>query len=155
MNLLQRLIQMWNHLVGLLIFAIFTPSSSVSSVKCRYTTVTHSLRKRSARALTNEHITIFLLGALSLTRLVVGLGANVSTQSLHAPIDESNGNVEFLQPHYVIAADALLETGTDIISAVLPRDEHLSQTNTSCAPKCCYQSVYCSYSVFPCQDMHC
>jgi hypothetical protein len=30
-----------------------------------------------------------------------------------------------------------------VISAVLSLDEHLSQTNTSCVPKCCYQSVYC------------
>jgi hypothetical protein len=42
----------------------------------------------------------------------------------------------------VVAADALLEIGTAVISAVLPLDEHLSETNTSCAPKFRYQSVY-------------
>jgi hypothetical protein len=33
--------------------------------------------------------------------------------------DETTGNIEFLQPHHVVAADALLEIGTAIISAVL------------------------------------
>jgi hypothetical protein len=36
-----------------------------------------------------------------------------------------------LQPYPVVAADALLEIGTDVISAVLSLDEHLSQINTS------------------------
>jgi hypothetical protein len=40
-----------------------------------------------------------------------------------------------------VAIVALLEVGTTQISAVLPLDMHLSQTNTSCVPKCCYQSV--------------
>jgi hypothetical protein len=41
------------------------------------------------------------------------------------------------------AADALREIGTIAISDVLWIDEHLSQTNTYCVPKCCCQSVYC------------
>jgi hypothetical protein len=57
--------------------------------------------------------------------------------------DETNGNIGFLQPYSVVAADALSEIGTAVISAVLSLDEHLSQTHTSCVPKCCYQSMYC------------
>jgi hypothetical protein len=57
--------------------------------------------------------------------------------------DETNGNIEFLQKYPVVAANALLEIGTAVISAVLSLDEHLSQINTSCVPKCCYQSMYC------------
>jgi hypothetical protein len=59
-------------------------------------------------------------------------------EHLHAQNDETNGNIEFLQPYPVVAADALFEIGTAVISAVLSLDKHLSQTNTSCAPKCCY-----------------
>jgi hypothetical protein len=40
--------------------------------------------------------------------------------------DETNGNIEFLQPYPVVAADALLEIGTAVISAVLSLDEYLS-----------------------------
>jgi hypothetical protein len=61
----------------------------------------------------------------------------------HSRNDETNGNIEFLQPYPVVAADALLEIGTAVISAGLSLDEHLSQTNTSYVPKFCYQSVYC------------
>jgi hypothetical protein len=39
-----------------------------------------------------------------------------------------------LQPYPVVAADALLEIGTAVISAVFSLDEHLSQTNNSCVP---------------------
>jgi hypothetical protein len=46
---------------------------------------------------------------------------------------------------WILGADALLETGTAVISAVLSLDEHLSQTNTACVQKCCYQSVYCCH----------
>jgi hypothetical protein len=52
--------------------------------------------------------------------------------NLYAQNDETNGNIEFLQPYPVVAADALLETGTALNSAVLSLDKHLSQTNTSC-----------------------
>jgi hypothetical protein len=61
---------------------------------------------------------------------------------LHAQNDKTSGNTEFLQP-YPVAADALLEIGTAVILAVLSLDEHLSQANTLCIPKFCYQSVYC------------
>jgi hypothetical protein len=47
------------------------------------------------------------------------------------------------------AVDALLENGTAVISAVLSLDEHLSQTNTCCAPKFCY------HSVLLCRDARC
>jgi hypothetical protein len=53
--------------------------------------------------------------------------------------------IALLQPYPVVTADALLEIGTAVISAVLSLDEHLSQTNTSCVPKFCYQSVYCCF----------
>jgi hypothetical protein len=60
----------------------------------------------------------------------------------HKPLlaqnDETNGNIEFLQPYPVVAAEALLEIGTAVISAVLSLDEHLSQTNTYSVLKCCY-----------------
>jgi hypothetical protein len=34
---------------------------------------------------------------------------------------------------------------TAVISALLSLDEHLSQTNTSCIPTFCFQSVYCRF----------
>jgi hypothetical protein len=52
---------------------------------------------------------------------------------------ETNRNIELLQLYPVAAANALLEIGTAVISL----DEHLSQTDTSCVPKFCFQSVYC------------
>jgi hypothetical protein len=48
-----------------------------------------------------------------------------------------------LQPYPIVVADALLEIGTAVISAVLSLDEHLSQTNTSWVTKFCYQLVNC------------
>jgi hypothetical protein len=48
-----------------------------------------------------------------------------------------------LQPYPVIATDALLEIDTAAISVAWSFHENLSQTNTSCAPKFCYQSLYC------------
>jgi len=51
--------------------------------------------------------------------------------------DKTNGNIEFLQPYPVVAADALLEIGTAVIPAFLSFDEHLSQKNISCVPKFC------------------
>jgi hypothetical protein len=68
---------------------------------------------------------------------------NYYTWTLHAQNDETNHNIEFLQPCPGVAADALLEIGSAVISAVVSLDEHLSQTDTSCVPKCCYQSMYC------------
>jgi hypothetical protein len=72
---------------------------------------------------------------------------NRTLTTTHEPLreqnDENNGNIESLQAYHVVAADALLEIGTAVISAFLSLDEHLSQTNTSCVPKFCYQSVYC------------
>jgi hypothetical protein len=56
-------------------------------------------------------------------------------ESLH----ETNDSIKFLQPYPVVAADTLLEDGTTVILAVLSLDEHLSQTNTSCVSKFCYQ----------------
>jgi hypothetical protein len=46
-----------------------------------------------------------------------------------------------LQPHRIVAANALFEIGTATISAVLWLNKLLSQTNTCCVPKFCYQSV--------------
>jgi hypothetical protein len=66
-----------------------------------------------------------------------------SHEPLDTQNDESNDSIGFLQPYPVVAADALLEISTSVISAVLSLDEHLSQTNTYCAPKFCFQSVYC------------
>jgi hypothetical protein len=45
-----------------------------------------------------------------------------------------------LQPYPVVATDAPIEIGATVISAVLPLDKHLSQTNTSCVPKSFYTS---------------
>jgi hypothetical protein len=64
-------------------------------------------------------------------------------EHLHAQNGQINGSIEFLQTYLVVAVDALLEICTAVISALLPFHEHLSQTNTSCVPKCCYQSVCC------------
>jgi hypothetical protein len=36
-------------------------------------------------------------------------------EPLHAQNDETNGNIEFLQPYPVVAADALFEIGTAVI----------------------------------------
>jgi hypothetical protein len=44
--------------------------------------------------------------------------------------------------YWILAADALLEIGTAVILSVSSLDEHLSQTNTSCLPRFCYQSVH-------------
>jgi hypothetical protein len=70
------------------------------------------------------------------------LNATQTHEILHAQNDETNGNIEFLQPYPVVAAAALLEIGTAVISDVLSLDEHMSQSNTSCACKFCYQSVF-------------
>jgi hypothetical protein len=40
-------------------------------------------------------------------------------EALHVQYDKTNGNIEFLQPYPVVAADALLEIGTAVISSVL------------------------------------
>jgi hypothetical protein len=48
-----------------------------------------------------------------------------------------------LQPYHVAAANELLEIDTFVISAALPIDKYVPQTNTSCVPKFCYQSIYC------------
>jgi hypothetical protein len=42
-----------------------------------------------------------------------------------------------------VAADALLEIGTAVISAVLSLDEHLSKIYTFCFPEVCYHLVHC------------
>jgi hypothetical protein len=63
-------------------------------------------------------------------------------EPLHAQNEETN-DIDFLQPYTVAAGDAPLEISTTVITAVLSLDEHLSQSNISCVPKCCYQSVYC------------
>jgi hypothetical protein len=56
--------------------------------------------------------------------------------------DGTNSNIEFWQPYPIVAADALLEIGTTVISAVLSLSKHLSHTNTTPVLKLCYQSVY-------------
>jgi hypothetical protein len=61
---------------------------------------------------------------------------------------ETNGSIEFLHPYPVIVADALLEIGTAVVSAVSSLDEHLSETNISCVPKFWNQSVYCLIRYF-------
>jgi hypothetical protein len=50
---------------------------------------------------------------------------NYHTQALQAQNDETNGNTELSQSCPVVAADALLEIGTAVISAGLSLDEHL------------------------------
>jgi hypothetical protein len=61
---------------------------------------------------------------------------------------------EFLQLYPVVAADALLEIGMAVMSAVLQLNEHLSQTNTSSVPKLLPVGVFLSYSALPCQNAH-
>jgi hypothetical protein len=51
----------------------------------------------------------------------------ITHEPLHIQNDETDVNIEFLQPYPVVAADALLEIGTATISAVLSLDERLSQ----------------------------
>jgi hypothetical protein len=52
---------------------------------------------------------------------------------------ESNGNLHTNSfTHKKTKSVAIL-----IISDVLPLDEHVSHTNTTCVSKYCYQSVYC------------
>jgi hypothetical protein len=65
-----------------------------------------------------------------------------TNERLHAKKYVTKDNTEFLEP-CTFAADALLEIGTAIISVVSSFDKHLSQINTSCVPKFCFQSVYC------------
>jgi hypothetical protein len=50
-------------------------------------------------------------------------------------------NIEFLQLYPVVAADAMREVRTAVISAVLSLREHWSQRNASCLTKF-YQSAY-------------
>jgi hypothetical protein len=68
----------------------------------------------------------------------------------HAQKDETNGNIEFLQPYTVVVADALLENGTAVISAVLSLDEHLSEE----LPVSRNFVVLLSCLALPCQDTH-
>jgi hypothetical protein len=58
----------------------------------------------------------------------------------HMPVLNSCSSTPLLQ--------LMLEIGTAVISADLSFIEHLSQTNTSCIPKFCYQSVYCFIRYF-------
>jgi hypothetical protein len=72
--------------------------------------------------------------------LILSATATITRPLLHAQNDETNDSIKFLLPHPIVAADALLAIGTAVISAVLSLDEHLSQTDTSCVDKFCYQS---------------
>jgi hypothetical protein len=56
----------------------------------------------------------------------------------HAQNNETDVNIEFLQPYHVVAADALLEIYWALISAVLLPDGHLQQTNNSRIQKRCH-----------------
>jgi hypothetical protein len=47
-------------------------------------------------------------------------------EPLYAQNYDTNGSIEFLQPYPVVAADAVLEIGTTVVSAVLLLDEYLS-----------------------------
>jgi hypothetical protein len=50
--------------------------------------------------------------------------------ALHAQNGETIGNIAFLQAYPIVAVDALLEIGTDVILVALSLDDHLLQTNT-------------------------
>jgi hypothetical protein len=54
-------------------------------------------------------------------------------EPLHTQNDETSGNI--LQQCPIVAADALLQIGTNVISAVLSLDELLSLTNTFCVSR--------------------
>jgi hypothetical protein len=60
-------------------------------------------------------------------------------EPLRAQDDETSGNIAAFP---LLAADELLEIGTAVTSVVLSLDEQLTQTNTSCVPKFCYQYVH-------------
>jgi hypothetical protein len=67
------------------------------------------------------------------------VGITVLCKPLHA---QKHGRIEFLQPNPAVAANALLQIGATVISALLSLVEHMSQTDTCCFPKC-YHLVYC------------
>jgi hypothetical protein len=72
---------------------------------------------------------------------VLHLKCNPAThEHLHAQNDETNGNIEFLQPYHVVTAVVMFEIGTVAISAVLSL---VTQTDTSCVSTFFYQSVCC------------
>jgi hypothetical protein len=54
----------------------------------------------------------------------------ICMNDLHAQNGETIGNIAFLQPYPIVAVDALLEIGTDVILVALSLDDHLLQTNT-------------------------
>jgi hypothetical protein len=55
------------------------------------------------------------------------LSALCSThETLHTKNDETIDSVEFLQPYCVVAADALIEIGTAVISSVLSLDLNIT-----------------------------
>jgi hypothetical protein len=56
---------------------------------------------------------------------------NTTQEPLHIQNNETNGDIEFLQPHPIVAADALLEISTATAVAALSLAEHLLQTDIS------------------------
>jgi hypothetical protein len=74
---------------------------------------------------------------------ILNAALTTTHEPLHTQNDETSGYIDLLQLYPVVAADALLEIGTAVISAIFSLDEHLLQTNTSCVPKYCYQSLFC------------
>jgi hypothetical protein len=75
-------------------------------------------------------------------------------EHLHAQQGETSSSTEFLQPYPGVAADALLEIGTAVISVVLLLDDYLSQTNTSCVTKLLPVGVLLSYLVLRSHNRH-
>lgn len=51
-------------------------------------------------------------------------------KQIHTQTDETSGNTEFSTPCVAVAADALVEIGTAITSAVMSPDKHVSQNKS-------------------------
>jgi hypothetical protein len=73
---------------------------------------------------------------------------------LHAQNDETNGNIEFLQPYPIVTANALLEISTAIISDVSSAQLHLSKRHFLCSEILSPVRVLLPYLIL-CQNTHC
>jgi len=71
------------------------------------------------------------------------------------PLTHKATNIEFLHPNPVVAADALLEIGTTVISALLLLDEHSSHTKNFLRPEILLPVGVQLPCLLSCQDTHC
>jgi hypothetical protein len=88
-------------------------------------------------------IKLFLKSSMKYFRVLSNYTARIlGTWASNAKTPKPETNIEFLQPCPFVAADALLEVGAVVTSAVVSLDEDLPQTDTS-------------VSFSTCQDTHC